>query len=154
MYCLEPNWCVCIFHIRNIRIKLTWMRLKHVLKATNLTCLEPHWCVCLFHIRNARFKLKSIRLYHVLKDTNLTNPMMLLLHIPQCTFQNRNVHISVLNGVLWDMEQVHCRVCEICVLLCLKFKMLIHGGKNGNKIQCLFNMAELYQIRPIYISMG
>ena len=30
---------------------------------------------------------------------------MHLWHIPQCTIQNRNVHISVLNGALWDMAQ-------------------------------------------------
>ena len=38
---------------------------------------------------------------------------MHLSHIPQCTIQNRNVHISVLNGALWDMGQVHCGICEI-----------------------------------------
>ena len=27
--------------------------------------------------------------------------------IPQCSTQNRNVYISVLNGALWDLEQVH-----------------------------------------------
>ena len=27
--------------------------------------------------------------------------------------QNRNVHISVLNGALWDMEQVHSGICEL-----------------------------------------
>ena len=32
---------------------------------------------------------------------------MHLFHIAQCSIQNRNVHISVLNGALWDMEQVH-----------------------------------------------
>ena len=38
-------------------------------------------------------------------------------HIPQCSIQNRNVHISVLNGALWDMEQVHSGICEIGLLL-------------------------------------
>ena len=38
-------------------------------------------------------------------------------HIPQCSIQNRNVHISVLNGVLWDMEQVHSGICEIGLLV-------------------------------------
>ena len=33
---------------------------------------------------------------------------MYLSHIPQCTIQNRNVHISILDGVLWDMGQVQC----------------------------------------------
>ena len=44
---------------------------------------------------------------------------MHLSHIPQCSIQKRNVHISVLNGALWDMEQVHSRICEIGLLLAL-----------------------------------
>ena len=31
-------------------------------------------------------------------------------HIPQYTIQKRNVHISVLNDVLWDVGQVHCDI--------------------------------------------
>ena len=38
---------------------------------------------------------------------------MYLFHIPQCSIQNRNVHISVLNGALWDMEQVDSEICEL-----------------------------------------
>ena len=34
-------------------------------------------------------------------------------HIPECTIQNRNVHICVLNGALWDMEQVNCGICKL-----------------------------------------
>ena len=45
--------------------------------------------------------------------TNLTNPRMHLFHIPQGSIQNRNVHISVLNGELWDMAQVHSGICEL-----------------------------------------
>ena len=41
---------------------------------------------------------------------------MHLYHIPQCSIQNRNVHISVLNGALWDMEQVRYVICEIGLL--------------------------------------
>ena len=41
-----------------------------------------------------------------------TTPTMRLSHIPQCTIQNRNVHIFVLNGALWDMGQEHCGICE------------------------------------------
>ena len=37
-------------------------------------------------------------------------------HILQCTIQNRNVHISVQNDPFWDMEQVHCGICEISLL--------------------------------------
>ena len=33
------------------------------------------------------------------------NPTMQMTHIPQCTIQNRNVHISVLNGQLCDMAR-------------------------------------------------
>ena len=34
-------------------------------------------------------------------------------HNPHCSIQNRNVHISVLNGALWDTEQVHSVICEL-----------------------------------------
>ena len=37
---------------------------------------------------------------------------MSLSHIPQCTVQDRNVHISVLNGALRDLGQVHCGISE------------------------------------------
>ena len=40
---------------------------------------------------------------------------MHLLQIPQCTIQNRNVHISVLNGALWDVWQVRCGIYEFDV---------------------------------------
>ena len=48
---------------------------------------------------------------------------MHLFHIPQCNIQNRNVHISVLNVALWDMEQVHCGISELGQLYMLN----IHG---------------------------
>ena len=38
-------------------------------------------------------------------------------HFPQCTIQKRNVHISLLNGALWDMGQAHCGICEIGLVL-------------------------------------
>ena len=40
-----------------------------------------------------------------------------MFHISQCSIKNRNVHIAVLNGALWDMEQVHYGICEIGPLL-------------------------------------
>ena len=48
--------------------------------------------------------------------TKDTNPWMHLFHIPQRSIQNRNVHISVLNGVLCDMKQVHDGIYEIGLL--------------------------------------
>ena len=48
--------------------------------------------------------------------TSFTNPRMHLFRIPQCSIQNRNVHISFLNRALWDMEQVHSGICEIGLL--------------------------------------
>ena len=38
------------------------------------------------------------------------------LRIPQCSIQNRSVYISVLNGALWHMEEVHHGICEIGLL--------------------------------------
>ena len=54
-------------------------------------------------------------------------PMMHQFHIPQCTIQNRNVHISVLIGALWDMEQVHCGICgwgHLCIFFMLRCVLL------------------------------
>ena len=34
-------------------------------------------------------------------------------HIPQGTIWKRNVNISVLNGALWDMGQVHFGIGEL-----------------------------------------
>ena len=41
---------------------------------------------------------------------------MHLFHIPQCTIQNRKVHISVLNGALWDMGEEHCGIYEFSLI--------------------------------------
>ena len=43
-------------------------------------------------------------------------PTTHLSHIPQCTIQNKNVHISVLGGVLWDMGLLLCGNSEISQL--------------------------------------
>ena len=48
--------------------------------------------------------------------TKFTYPTIYLSHIPQCTIQNRNVHISVLNGILWDMGQVYCGICKTVII--------------------------------------
>ena len=50
---------------------------------------------------------------------------MHLFHIPQCSIQNRNVHISVLNGALWDIEQVHSWIWEIGVLYHIRNKIFV-----------------------------
>ena len=41
-------------------------------------------------------------------------------HTPQCTILNKSVHISVLNGALWIMEQVRCGIYEIDILTMFK----------------------------------
>ena len=38
---------------------------------------------------------------------------MHLSHTPQCTILNKNVHIFVMNGALWEMGQVYCRISEL-----------------------------------------
>ena len=40
-------------------------------------------------------------------------------HIPQCSIQNRNVHISVLNGALWDMNRCIVRLSYWLLDCCL-----------------------------------
>ena len=53
---------------------------------------------------------------------HLTNCMMHLSHISQCTIQNRNVHISVLNGAMWD--QSHYNLTEQLCIKCLYDKCI------------------------------
>ena len=65
----------------------------------------------LIHCGNCCFSVTSVAL-------DFTNPRMHLFHIPECSIQNRNVHISVLNGAFWDMEQVHSGICELGLLYC------------------------------------
>ena len=48
---------------------------------------------------------------------------MQLFHTQQCSIQNRNVHISVLNGELGDMEQVHSGICETGLFHHIYFKL-------------------------------
>ena len=54
--------------------------------------------------------------YHILHEApdmyNLINPTMKLHYIPQYTIQNRNVHMSLMNGTLCDVGQVHSGICE------------------------------------------
>ena len=46
----------------------------------------------------------------------LTNPIIYLFHMSQCTIQNSNAHISVLNGALCYMDQMHRGISEIGLL--------------------------------------
>ena len=57
---------------------------------------------------------------------------MHLFHIPQCPIQNRNVHISVLNGALWDMKQVHSGICELIQLVVIKIRLLCQSQTREN----------------------
>ena len=41
---------------------------------------------------------------------NKINSQNVTVSYPQCTIQNRNVYISVLNGALWGMGQVQCEI--------------------------------------------
>ena len=65
------------------------------------------------------------------QEMNLTNPKVHLSHIPQCTIQNKNVPISVLNSALLDMGQVHCGICEfglLWMIWCWLFDLLLTLG--------------------------
>ena len=76
---------------------------------------------------------------------------MHLFHIPQCSIQNRNVHISVLNGALWDMEQVHSGICELGHTALPWLKLCINHNFNSTDIvrpwgsamiRCLLRYSE------------
>ena len=71
--------------------------------------------ILFFYVCTLLHPLNHILMIHILwlSQTNLTNPTMHLFHILQCTIRNRNMHISVLNVALWDMEQLLCGICEL-----------------------------------------
>ena len=88
------------------------------------TFVMPSACYSLYHTRTAKHNAIAMAFVPVAYNTyrrssryhgqtNLRNPTMHLFHIPQCTIQNRNVHISVLDGALCDMEQMHNGICEL-----------------------------------------
>ena len=64
-----------------------------------------------------------MHLFHIPQCTSENRNMHIsvlngaLWDIPRCTIQKRNVHISVLNGSYWGMEQVHYGICEFGLLL-------------------------------------
>ena len=54
--------------------------------------------------------------YQVLNWHNSQILVRTFFHIPQCSIQKKNLHISVLTGALWDMEQLHSGISEIGLL--------------------------------------
>ena len=69
------------------------------------------------------------------------SPTMYLSQTPQCTIQNRNVYISVLNGAFWAMEQVQCGICEFGLAhegtLCVAFVSSASGICSTSTIAAL-----------------
>ena len=80
---------------------------------TKSTELASHLGVHLFFISSMAISEWARTTWTTLEWTNFTNPRMHLFHIPECSIQSRNVHISVLNGAFWDMEQVHSGISEL-----------------------------------------
>ena len=96
-------------------------------KKIHLKMSSAKWCPfwldlnVLSQIQWSTFILRSaIRTAsNICQLTEFTNLRMHLFHIPQCSIQNRNVHISVLNRALWEMELVHSGICEIVHLMAM-----------------------------------
>ena len=103
-------WCECYqlviatqlsFHYMSMTIRHPWHRSIDIMTNNHLLGLT-HWTP------EVTIILKSVMFWL----SNLTNPTVHLFRIPQCTIHNRKVHISVLNGALWYMGQVHHVICE------------------------------------------
>ena len=63
---------------------------------------------------------------------------MHLFHILQCSIQN-NVHISVLKGALWDMEQVQSGICEL-----RQFAVISSTVSTLRRDLCYFKVLQMY----------
>ena len=86
--------------------------------------------------------------------TKFTNPTMHLYHILQCSIQNRNLHISVLNGALWDMEQLHFGICEIGLLPSF---VGVHGTtmqRSCRRCHQAFLLSQCYGLRFMLLARG
>ena len=71
--------------------------------------VSPYFCALILTFAD---QITSINMLHKSHNAPFIFPTM------HHSVQYRNVHISVLNGALWDMEQAHCRICEIGLLKC------------------------------------
>ena len=81
-------------------------------------------------------------MYLMKESTDFTNPTMRMFHTPQCTIQNINVHISVLNGALLAIEQVHYGICELGRL------SLINSLGSSIRQWLLFSGSSSYESGP------
>ena len=109
-------------------------------------CHAIRWCqaiMCtLFCLLNGRWNSANLQISHLSLSLFL-NYLSLhtidLIHkshnVPVLypTMRNRNVHISILNGVLWDMELVHCGICEIALLMWLVSQLQCELSKASGK---------------------
>ena len=97
-------------------VKLTWDMIRLYVSCYAWICYckdSQHLQLFCFLLVSKAMGLMVLCLHLSMRaGTRLINPTMHLSHILQCTIQNKNVHISVLNGVLWDMGQMHRGICE------------------------------------------
>ena len=114
-FCLSPNVLIEAMSLTRLNSVIVW----------ESSFCQQWWLYIICQCHNtimtwighvAWWPLPELLTWYPIKSlqwTSPTTPTMHLFHIPQCTIQNRNVHISVLYGALWDMEQVHCGICEL-----------------------------------------
>ena len=58
------------------------------------------------------------------------------------TTQKRNVHISVIYGVWWDMGQAHCELCKICLLMWLSIYVFISTAWSSHGKVIVFALQQ------------
>ena len=109
---------ICVYVLYNCGITSWWLSTR----LQELQCIS-NWVTAVLY----QAIMHCVRLSFT-RSLTFTNTTMHLFHIPQCTIQNRNVHISILNSALWDMEQMHCGICEVDLILLNSFVSLF--GQN------------------------
>ena len=131
--------------LQNKRQVKTWISyevLKHeTIYATSLfdcciPCSAPHLKLQMIY---ATFDLQT---RPCLPQSNtFWNPVMHLSHIPKWFIQNRNIHVSVLNGALRAMGHVYSWICELGQFgpLWLRYMMMVY--------ELLFGTNRNYNVR-------
>ena len=130
LFCLSITWS----RYRNAYRDLWIMTIDQIHKSPNALVPYPtmygkEMCTFLFWMVHCRISdwciVGFVNLVYFSEIYSQITQCTHLSHIPQCTIQNRNVHISVLNGALWDIGLVHCGICELG-LFPWKLNKLLH----------------------------
>ena len=107
--CQAVQYCRDVYTHTNCRTTTTQCQLQYEIKLRTFSWEEIHY----EHVNTKKCMFLGVTFSHSLFYFDMSQK--------SDRNENRNVHISGLNGELWDMEKVHCGNCEIGPLIHLGY---------------------------------